>query len=112
MDRGLLGSLGEQQTCGLERLADPPGRIEPRRERVRDRVEVHRGRFDLRALEQRRDAGPGRGSQSHQPEPRDGPVLPDDRGDVGDGADRREVREVERGRRATRLRRRAAAVPP
>ena len=48
---------------------------------------------------------PGRGARRSRsrPEPRDRPVLADDRRDVGDGPDRREVGEVERGRRAAGL---------
>ncbi len=95
--RRLLGCLGEQEPGGLERLPDPTGGVEPRREGERDRVEVEGGGRDPGPLEQGRDAGPRVGPQALEPEPGDGAVLADDRGDVGDRADRREVGQVERG---------------
>ena len=96
-------SVGEQQPRGLERLPHPSGRIEPRGDGERHRLEVHRGGVDPGPLEEGRDPGTRRAAQPFQPEPRDRPVLADDRRDVGDGPDRRQVGEVERGGRTARL---------
>ena len=94
--RGRLGGIvGEQQSRRLERLAHPSGRVEAWREGERDRVEVHVGRRDTRPLQERGDARPRRASHQVQAEPRDRPVLADDRGDVGDRADRGEVGQLE-----------------
>ena len=87
--------LGEQQLGGLERLALPPGSVEPRRDDERDGLEVHGRGHDPGAVEECRDPGSRRGLEADQPEPRDRPVLPDDGRHVGHAADRREVREVQ-----------------
>ena len=92
---GLDRVLGEQQLGGLERLPHPPGRVEPRRDDERDRLEVDGRGHDPGAFEECRDPGSWRGPETDQPEPRDRPVLPDDRRHVGHGPDRREVREVQ-----------------
>ena len=89
---GRLGRVvGEQEPGGLERLPHPAGRVEPRRDGERDGLEVDRGRGDPGAFEERGDPGPGRAAQPLETEPRDRPVLADDRRDVGDRPDRREV---------------------
>ena len=95
--------VGQQQARGLERLPHPSGGIEPRRDGEGDGLEIDRVGRDPGPFEQGRDAGARGASQPLEPEPRDRPVLADDRRDVGDRPDRRQVGEGEGGGRPARF---------
>ena len=97
------GILREQEPGRLQRLPDAPGRVQARRQRKRDRVEVHVRRGDPGTLEERGDPGPGRAAHLLEAQSRDRSVLAHDRGHVGDRSDGREVRELERGRGTARF---------
>ena len=99
---GFRGILGEQEAGRLGGLPHPAGRIEPRRNGERDALEVDSIGLDAAPLEQGRQPWPRTASHEVQPKPRDRPVLPDDRSDVGDRADRREIGKLERSLAPTR----------
>ena len=101
--RGFGGILREQEPGRLQRLPDAPGRVQARRQRKRDRVEVHVRRGDPGTLQERGDPGPGRAAHLLEAQSRDRSVLAHDRGHVGDRSDGREVREGERRRGTARF---------
>ena len=103
MERGLGRVIGQQQPGGLEGLPHSPGRVEPWRDGECHRLEVDGARRDPSPLEEGGDAGPRCRPEPLETQPRDGAVLADDRGDVGDGPDGREVRQVQRGGDPARL---------
>ena len=96
VEPGFDGIVGQQEPRRLERLAHPARGVQAGREGERDRLEIDGGRVDPGALQQRRDAGAWMVPKPLDAEPRDRPVLADDRRDVGDGADRGQVRQLER----------------
>ena len=90
------GSSVSRRLGRVERIADPPGRVEPRRDDERHGLEVHGSRRRSRRARGSPRARQRRRSQPLEPEPGDRPVLADDRGDVGNGPDRRQLGQLER----------------
>ena len=103
MGRRLDRVACQQQPGSLQRLPHPTGGIEPWGDGERDGLQVHRGRRDPGTFEERGDPRSWRATHPLEAQPRDRPVLADDRCHVGDGADGRQVGELESGRGATGL---------
>ena len=101
--RGFGGILREQEPGRLQRLPHAPGRVQARRQRKRDRVEVHVRRGDPGTLQERSDPGPGCAAHPLEAQSRDRSVLAHDRRHVGDGSDGRQVGEGKRGRGTARF---------
>ena len=80
----LLAIVAQEQLERRLRPAEPPRRVDARRESKADRTFVARRRIDARHAHQRAQPGLLRLSEAAQPAQRERAVLVDERDDVGD----------------------------
>ena len=89
--RRFLAIVGEQQLERRRRMAEPSGRVDPRREPEPDRAGVDDRGIDVRRAHQRLQTGLLRSRERAQAGARKRAVLVEERHDVGDRGERDEV---------------------
>ena len=98
-DRGELGGLGlvlgQEQARRVERLPHPAGRVQARRDRERELLQVDVRRRQAGHGQERGQPGPRRRPKPLQPELDDRAVLAEHGREIRHGADRGEIRQVE-----------------
>ena len=87
----LVAVLRQQQLERRLRMAEPPGRVQPRRKTKTDRGRVDCGRIDPGDLHQLAQTGFLRARERPQPRDRQAAVLIHERNDVGDRRDSNQV---------------------